>query len=138
MVQKTPNWQPISALPMVASLIDRMVSDALQQWETLQSAKQKPYVLDSALVERIESAYSNQLETTGLFLEQLARWKSKPMSSDQRNEVVRLEKQVEKLQAVMNDILSLASELKKHTIDRIMEKDDLELGLEIMKGKLRL
>ena len=138
MVQKTPNWQPISALPMVASLIDRMVSDALQQWETLQSAKQKSYVLDSALVERIESAYSNQLETTGLFLEQLARWKSKPMSSDQRNEVVRLEKQVEKLQAVMNDILSLASELKKHTIDRIMEKDDLELGLEIMKGKLRL
>jgi len=138
MVQKTPNWQPISALPMVASLIDRMVSDALQQWETLQSAKQKPYVLDSALVERIESAYSNQLETTGLFLEQLARWKSKPMSSDQRNEVVRLEKQVEKRQAVMNDILSLASELKKHTIDRIMEKDDLELGLEIMKGKLRL
>jgi len=73
-----------------------------------------------------------------LFLEQLARWKSKPMSSDQRNEVVRLEKQVEKRQAVMNDILSLASELKKHTIDRIMEKDDLELGLEIMKGKLRL
>ena len=138
MVQKTPNWQPISALPMVASLIDRMVSDALQQWETLQSAKQKPYVLDSALVERIESAYSNQLETTGLFLEQLARWKSKPMSSDQRNEVVRLEKQVEKLQAVMNDILSLTSEIKKHTIDRIMEKDDLELGLEIMKGKLRL
>ena len=138
MVQKTPNWQPISALPMVASLVDRMVSDALQQWETLQSAKQKPYVLDSALVERIESAYSNQLETTGLFLEQLARWKSKPMSSDQRNEVVRLEKQVEKLQAVMSDILSLASELKKHTIDRIMEKDDLELGLEIMKGKLRL
>ena len=123
---------------MVASLIERMVSDALQQWETLQSAKQKPYVLDSALVERIESAYSNQLETSGLFLEQLARWKSKPMSSDQQNEVVRLEKQVEKLQAVMNDILSLASELKKHTIDRIMEKDDLELGLEILKGKHRL
>ncbi len=130
MAQKTPNWQPISALPMVASLIDRMVSDASQQWETLQPAKQKPYVLDTALVERIESAYSTQSETAELFLGQLARWKAKPMSSDQRNEVARLEKQVEKLQAVMNDILSLASELKEHTIDWIMQKDDLELGLE--------
>jgi hypothetical protein len=138
MVQKTPNWQPISALPMVASLIDRMVSDALQQWETLQPAKQKPYVLDAALVGRIESAYSNQSETAELFLRQLARWKTKPMSSDQRNEVARLEKQVEKLQTVMNDILSLASELKEHTIDRILEKDDLELGIEILKGKLHL
>ena len=138
MVQKTPNWQPISALPTVASLIDRMVSDALRQWETLQPAKQKPYVLDTALVERIESACSNHLETTSLLQEQLARWTSKPMSSDQKNEVARLEKQVEKLQAVVNDILSLASEVKEHTIDRIMEKDDLELGLEILKGKLRL
>ena len=60
------------------------------------------------------------------------------MSSDQRNEVARLEKQVEKLQTVMNDILSLASELKEHTIDRILEKDDLELGIEILKGKLHL
>ncbi len=58
MIQKMPNWQLISALPMVASLIDRMVSDASQQWETLQPAKQQPYVLDTALVERIESAYS--------------------------------------------------------------------------------
>jgi hypothetical protein len=138
MVQKTPNWQPISALPRIASLIDRMVSEALQQWETLKPMKQKPYVLDTTIVERIESAYSNQLETTGLFREQLARWKSKPMSSDQRNEVARLEKQIEKLQTIMNDILSLACEGKEHTIDRILEKDDLELGLEILKGKLRL
>lgn len=138
MVQKTPNWQPISALPMVASLIDGMVLDALRQWETLQPAKQKPYVFDTALVERIESAYSAQSETAELFREQLARWKAKPMSPDQRNEAARLEKQVEKLQAVVNDILSLASELKKHTINRILEKDDLELGLEVLKGKLRL
>ena len=101
-------------------------------------ASRYTYALDTALVERIESAYSNQLETTGLFREQLARWTSKPMSFDQRNEVARLEKQVEKLQTVMNDILSLASEVKEHTIDRVLEKDDLELGLEILKGKLRL
>ena len=121
---------------MIASLIDGMVSDALGQWKTLQPAKQKPYVLDTALVGRIESAYSERLETTGLFREQLSRWQTESMSSEQESEVARLEKQVEKLQAVMSDILSLASELKKNTIDQILERDDLELGLEVLMGKL--
>jgi hypothetical protein len=137
MKQKTPNWHPLSALPMIASLIDGMVSGALGQWETLQPAKQKPYVLDTAFVERIESVYSEHSEITGLFKEQLVRWQNEPMSPEQGNEVARLEKQVERLQAVMSDILSLASELKENTIDRILEKDDLELGLEVLMGKLR-
>ena len=35
MNQRTPNWQPVSALPMIASLIDGMASDTREQWETL-------------------------------------------------------------------------------------------------------
>lgn len=138
MNRDTPSWQPIGALPMIASFIDGMVSDTTAQWETLQPARAKPHVLDSALVERIERAYSEQLDTSALFLEQLSRWRQGPLSAEQSNEVTRLEGQVAVLRANLTNILDLAAEVKDHTIDKILEKDDLALGLDVLLGKHRL
>jgi hypothetical protein len=123
---------------MIASLIDGMVSDTRTQWETLQPARAKPHVLDSALVERIERVYSEQLDTSALFQEQLSRWRKGPLSAEQSNEVTRLEGQVETLRANLTNILDLAGEVKDHTIDKILEKDDLALGLDVLLGKHRL
>jgi len=138
MNRETPHWQPIGALPMIASLIDGMVADTNAQWQTLQPARYKPHVLDSALVERIESAYSEQLDTSALFLEQLSRWRKEALSTEQSNEVTRLEGQVQTLRSNLTNILDLAGEVKDHTIDKILEKDDLALGLEVLLGKHRL
>jgi hypothetical protein len=138
MNQKTPNWQPVSALPMIASLIDGMVVDTSAQWETLQPARAKPHVLDSALVKRIERVYAEQLDTSALFKEQLSRWRQGPLSSEQSNEVTRLEGQVVTLRANLTNILGLAGEVKDHTIDKILEKDDFEIGLDVLLGKHRL
>lgn len=138
MDQETPNWQPISALPMVASFIDGMVTDTSEQWETLQPARHKPHTLDSALVERIQSVYSEQLETAALFKEQLARWRKESLSPERADEVARLEGQVEQLQTNLTNILGLADEVKDKTIDKILQKNDFELGLEFLLGKHQL
>jgi hypothetical protein len=135
MNQETPHWQPISALPMIASLIDGMVTDTTEQWETLQLAKDRPHVLDSALVEHIQRAYSGQLDTSGLFKEQLTRWQNEPLSTAQANAILRLQGQVEKLSTNLSHILGLADEVKDKTIDKILEKDDFELGLDVLLGK---
>jgi hypothetical protein len=137
MNRETPNWQPVSALPMIASLIDGMVADTSAQWETLQPARAKPHVLDSALVERIERAYSEQLDTSALFKEQLSRWRKEILSLEQSKEIMRLEGQVEALRANLTNILGLADEVKDHTIDKILDKDDLALGLDVLLGKHR-
>jgi hypothetical protein len=138
MNRKRPSWQPISALPMIASFIDGMVSDTYEQWETLQPARARPHVLDSALVERIERAYSEQLDTSTLFQEQLSRWRKGALSAEQSNKVTRLEGQVETLRANLTNILDLAAEVKDHTIDKILEKDELALGLDVLLGRHRL
>jgi hypothetical protein len=39
---------------------------------------------------------------------------------------------------VNGDILSLADELKEGTINRILEKDDAELGLEVLMRKWKV
>jgi hypothetical protein len=125
---------------MVASFIDGMVSDTSEQWQTLELASRKPHTLDSALVERTQRVYSEQLETTALFKEQLARWCKEALSPARAGEVARLEGQVERLRTNLTDILDRVDEVKvkDKTIDKMLEKEDFELGLEFLLGKHRL
>ena len=41
-----PQWQPITQLSLIARHIDGMLESATEQYETLQLAKPKPFVLD--------------------------------------------------------------------------------------------
>ena len=60
------------------------------------------------------------------------------LTASQRGEVERLQDCVRKLQELAESILSLAEELKQGTIERVLRKSDLELGLEFLLGKRKL
>ena len=132
------NWQPISALPTITYIIDGMLHDTQNQHQLLLEAQDKPHVLDDYTVDRVIRVYNTQLEDTSLYDEQLSRWKKEQLSDSQRQEVERLTKQMETLREVCEEILSLAVELKEGTIDRILEKSDIEIALEVLAGKLKL
>ena len=93
--------------------------------------------MDDDTVDRVHSVFTTQLEYVALYDEQLSRWRNGRLSLDQRQEVGRLTKQTEQLRRVCQQILSLAAELKEGTIDRIMEKSDPQLGMDILTGKIK-
>jgi hypothetical protein len=130
----TPEWQPIERLPLIAEMIDGYVADAQEQEQTLREAKQRPHVFDDALVDRIDKVYGDALEMAGLFEQQLRRWHDSGLTVDQKQDVARLEGQVLGLRRGLTAILALAAEIRQGTIDRIMDKSDLELGLEVLLG----
>jgi len=132
------NWQPISNLATVAFIIDGTLHDTKRQYELLLRARENPYTLDDYTVDRIFSVYTTQRDDISIYDEQLVRWKREQLDSDQRQEVERLTKQAGELRSVNQRILSLAVELRKETIDRIMEKSDLELAMDVLTGKLKL
>ncbi len=68
----------------------------------------------------------------GCFAEQLARWRHERPTSTQSRELDRLDGQLERLRTVLENILQLAEELKQGTIERVLAKSDLELGLEAL------
>ena len=138
MSSPTPNFQPISALGMMGSLIDGQLQDNEVQFESLKEAIPKPHVLDDQLLERTEKVYRDQLDFHWVFEEQLNRWARESLTASQQKEVTRLMGQNEKNKTVCEAILALAQELKKGTINRILEKDDLELGLDFLTGKIKL
>ena len=127
-----PHWQPLTALPFIASLIDGGLADGQEHHATLLSVRDRPYVLDDATVERSIKLHAEQRDFLGVFAEQLARWRHEQPTDAQRRELDRLEGQIERLRAVLTAILELAEELKQGTIERVLTKSDLELGIEAL------
>lgn len=75
MIEKTtPQWQPIERLALIAHHIDGMLESAQEQYETLQLAQPKPFVLDDYTVGRVIDVFTVQQNDLWLFDEQLHRW----------------------------------------------------------------
>lgn len=127
-----PHWQPLTALPLIASLIDGELADGQEHHATLLSVRDRPYVLDDATVERSIKLHTEQRDFLGVFAEQLARWRHEQPSFAQRRELDRLEGQLERLCKVLSDILALAEELQQGTIEQVLAKSDVELGFEAL------
>lgn len=127
-----PQWQPIERLTLIATHIDGMLESASEQYETLHLAKSKPFVLDDYTVGRVIQVYTAQRDDLWLFDEQLRRWQRGTLTATQRQEVERLASQMLQLHEVISAILTLAERLKERTIEKVLAKSDVELGLETL------
>ena len=68
------NWQPISALPLIGSMIDGLLDEVEQQYANLRACRPQPHVLDNYTVGRVIKVYTEQAGDVGLYEEQLSRW----------------------------------------------------------------
>lgn len=131
-----PNWQPIAQLPMIAWAITGMADAAVAQVGNLRQAEERPHVLDDATVGRVIAAYTEQQGDLWLYEEQLRRWEAGPLTAAQRAEIAGLTQRLAGLRADIATILDLARRLKPHTIDAVLSRSDLELGLDALLGNL--
>ncbi|HDR5353184.1 TPA: hypothetical protein QCS32_004941 [Bacillus thuringiensis] len=132
-----PNWQPISALPLIADMIDGQLEEAKEQYTTLLETQQKPYALDEYTVHRVIQVYTDQLEFVPIYIKQLKKWKVEAgLTSTQQKEIKRLQEQVRQWQQVLINILDLANKLKEETIEKVISKSDLELGIQSLKNRM--
>ena len=128
--KRTPRWHTIDALPLFTHVIDGQLATAEEQHRLLLQAR--PGSLDGATVERVVRVFTKEEELLGVNQEQLNRWRKEPLTAAQRSEVERLGTQVARNRDVAAAILALAHDLKATTIDAILAKSDLELGLELL------
>jgi len=133
----TPQWQPIGKLPVIAYAIDGMLGSAEEQYPTLEEARPQPHMLDDYTVGRVVEVYTEQRNDLWLYEEQLRRWSAQALTAAQRREVERLTGQLGRLRAVIDKILALMDELKGGTIEKILAKSDLEVGLEMLTRLVR-
>ena len=124
------NWQPISQMNLIASMIEDSLNDTREHLGTLTRAKAQPHVLDDATIDRVEQVHTEQMEFIDIYTRQIARWRTEKPSASQARELDRMEKQNQQLRGVTADVLTLARELRKGTIERVLGMSDLELGIQ--------
>jgi hypothetical protein len=129
------NWQPISQMPLISSMIDTSLNDTREHLGTLSKAKDRPHVLDDATIDRVERVHAEQMNYVDIYTQQISRWRTEKPSASQASELDRMEEQNQQLRGVTADVLARASELRKGTIERVLGMSDLELGLQYLLGR---
>jgi len=132
--EEAVSWQPISALPLIGSMVDSQLDEVEEQYASLLACRTKPHVLDNATIGRVIEVYSVQADDLWLYEQQFSRWRNLNLTLLQRQEVDRLAAQIPVIRERITAILALAEELKGGTIETVLAKSDLELGLEVVLG----
>ena len=128
-------WQPISFLPQISHMIDGMLDAAKETYEPLCQIK----VHDDFTIKRIFEVTGQQVKDEWMYDEQLERWSNLPsLKTVQLNEIQRLQGQMNELKSVNRKILAIAEEHKDKTIEKVLAKNDAEVSLDFLMGKLKL
>jgi hypothetical protein len=130
-----PTWQPLSALPMLTTHAAEGVRLAREHLETLSEAH--PYRLGDADVAGVIQTWTvTRDDLDQLFTEQGRRWQRQARGTRQQADVEHYCALVADERSLVEEILTLAHKLESVTIERLLAKSDLEIGLETMVGGL--
>ncbi|MBU3102250.1 hypothetical protein KPL44_23715 [Clostridium sp. DSM 17811] len=134
MEKQQQNWHPISMLPMMSTMISGQLEEAKDQYKNLLKAQSKPYVLNDEIVEKVIKVFSEQLDFICLYENQISKWHNEEtLTANIESALAKSQVQLQELSKVITNILSLAAKLKNGTIEKVMGKSDLELGMEFFK-----
>ncbi|MBT2401663.1 hypothetical protein [Streptomyces sp. ISL-100] len=129
-------WHPISKLEFFVDHTRRWAVDVRENLETLEEARIKPHVLADSDVARIKRVYTEQAGDLALFEEQAEKWgQLTNLSPSRRAKLTTLNEQLAGLRELNKQVLGLADELAKGTIDTVMAAPDAELGLAALLGE---
>lgn len=127
--EKKLNWQPLSFLPQLAYMIDGMLESAQETYGPLGQIT----VHDDYTIKRVFEVTGQQIEDEWLYDKQLEKWSKRPsLKPTQRKEIKRLQGQMDKLKKVNRDIMAIAEEHKDKTIEKVLSKSDMEIGLDFL------
>ena len=129
------NWYPVSKLGWFTGHIREGVETTCRQLGLLQPARARPNVLDDATVARIIRVHRDQAGDLTLFQNQAGRRKTdRGLTGAQRAGIAAYETLIAQLRQVNSDVLAVAAGLSHGTIETVLAKSDLQLGVEALRG----
>lgn len=126
--------RPLSWIPKLLYAIDGMLESSQEQLETFRESRTRPHVLDDDTVTRSIKLYKAQNADTQLFLNQCNHWRKQSSTPSQLADIEKIESRTRALLTCNEEILGILDEIKDKTIDKILARDDAQLGLEFLRG----
>ena len=136
--EREQNWYPIGKVGWFTQHIREGIEVTAEQLRLLQPALARPYQLDDATVARTIRVHQDQADDLTLFQNQAGRWKAAPgLTAAQRAAVAGFEAAIGQLRQLNSEVLAVAEELSHGTIETVLAKSDLELGIEALARGLQ-
>jgi hypothetical protein len=136
--EERPQWKPVSMMPMIAAVLDGEVENFEDLYKTLCEARKRPHVMDDMTMDRAINNHREYLEEAWVYDEQIDRWRKEELTDGQRREIERLTGQMVKYRKLCEGIIAVSEEIRKGTINRILEMSDEEVAMAVLTGKLKL
>lgn len=138
-MQRPPTWQPVAAVGMLTAVVAEQLAHTRAQLALMEQARpSRPdaRILDDHTVSETLRVYGQMAQDyRNLFAEQGRRWHAETIPGTTARQAVDAYAQLVDAQlAALEDLLALAQQIQGHTIEKIMAKSDLELGLETLLG----
>lgn len=94
--------------------------------------------MDDDFIKRSLTLCRNQKQDLEFFLKQCEFWKKETLTDIEITQVEQIEHFSRELDNTNAELVEILEKCKNHTINKILEKDDLELALEFLTGELKL
>lgn len=131
--EREQNWYPIGKVGWFTQHIREGIEVTAGQLRLLQPALAQPYRLDDATVVRIIRVHQDQADDLALFQNQAGKWNATPgITPAQRAAVQEYEAAIGELRRLNAEVLAAAEQLKPVTIEALLAKSDLEVGIEAL------
>jgi len=130
--------QPLSMISTILEIASSSLAASKEQLGYMEMAKEKPHMLDDAIISRSLKLYKEQNENSTHYLRQCKIWKQEQLNKLQLMQVEEVEDCTNKLIEVTNKLLAIFSYCQDHTINKILGKDDMEFALDFLSGKIKL
>ena len=127
------NWYPIGKVGWFTQHIREGIEVTAEQLRLLQPALARPYQLDDATVARTVRVHEDQADDLVLFQNQADKWRAMPgLNPAHRAAVQEYEATIGELRRLNAEVLAAAEQLKPLTIEALLAKSDLEVGIEAL------
>ena len=127
------HWQPLRMLPTLTAMAEEARADSTDQLANFRAAQERPYSRDDTTLVHAERVYTEQGQFLAIYAEQCRRWQQSTSSPRQQQALSHLASVVAQATTINVAILALLPELKDFTIERLLQKSDLELGIEALQ-----
>ena len=126
-------WYPIGKVGWFTQHIREGIEVTAGQLALLQPALAQPGHLDDATVARIIRVHQDQADDLTLFQNQAGRWNAEPgLTAAQRAAVQGYDAAIGELRRLNAEVLAAAGQLKPVTIEALLARSDLEVGIEAL------
>ncbi|MFE3279935.1 hypothetical protein [Nocardia sp. NPDC059239] len=126
------NWYPTSEIGYFTDIVREGISITVGQIELFEPAVGQPYRLDDETVGHAVQVYENQREDQVLFRNQAERWAGEVATTQEKAALAMYVAALDELDRLTDDVLKMCSTLAGQTIEKLLAKSDLKVGLEAL------